>query len=595
MLGLPILFLACAREPLSPGGSRAGHGPDNAQSVWARLAEGVGPQTAPVKLDEYARVRYVAQDRGSDAHGEGSKEKPWASLIHALNQCRDASSDKRVAMLVGAGTYHQTVLGMKPHVDLYGGYDASEWSRDIWKSRTILQGDGIHRILLGASHSRLDGFLLTGGKVRGKGGAILCEGVSPALTNNVFIGNGTLIPVPWKPKLIHEKANDGGAIACLNGASPTIQNNLFVGNTTEAGRGGAVACDLKASPAILRNVFLNNESGLKDPMRSSDGGAISVFEYSHPEIRDNLVIQNKALASNDGGGIFVALWSSPVISGNLIVGNACTDDAGGLFIGGQEHRYGVPLDPVPPPEEFLVHVERNLIVGNTNPNRKSGAMRITMESRAELVNNIVAGNNGGVYLQRSELVLRNNTILQDARFVEEKETVGPGNFVNNIFRGGFDLKAKATVAYCNIEGGAPGSGNLDSDPRFFEDGHRGQARAKEPDGQRFELTLERLNGPTLRPNELAGRPVRLGESWTVVRTNDSSRFVVWGTLPPGPISETAIDFEVLPSWHLRPESPCVDSGTNQNAPSRDFEGDSRPLNGTKSLTVDIGADEYQSQ
>jgi hypothetical protein len=144
----------------------------------------------------------------------------------------------------------------------------------------------------------------------------------------------------------------------LNGASPQIENNLFVGNTTEVGRGGAVACHGKASPAIVRNVFLSNEAGQKDPMRSSDGGAISAFDHSHPEIRENLVIGNKALSRNDGGGIFVALWSSPVISGNLIVGNSATDDAGGLFVGGQEHRYGVPLDPVPPAAHFLVRVDR---------------------------------------------------------------------------------------------------------------------------------------------------------------------------------------------------------------------------------------------
>jgi hypothetical protein len=547
-----------------------------------------------VKLNEYGLVRYVSQDKGSDAQGEGSKEKPWGSLSHAINQCRDASADKPVAVLVAAGTYRQASLAMRPYVDLYGGHDSSDWSRDIWSYRTVLQGDGTRRILLGANHARLDGFYLTGGKVRGKGGAILCEGVAPTLTNNVFTANGTLIPVPWKPKQIHEKANDGGAIACLNGASPRIQNNLFAGNTTEAGRGGAVACDSKASPSILRNVFLNNVSGQKDPMRSSDGGAISVFEYSHPEIRDNLVIQNEALGSNDGGGIFVALWSSPVISGNLIVGNACTDDAGGLFIGGQEHRYGVPLDPVPPPETFRVRVEGNMIAGNANPNANSGAMRITMESRAELVNNIVARNQGGVYLQRSELLLRNNTFLQGVRFVEEKETVGPGNFVNNILRGGFDLKAKATVAYCNVEGGAQGAGNLDSDPLFFEDGHRGQARIREQSDRRFETTLERLNGSALRRNELAGRPARVGESWTVVQSNDSSRVVVWGSLPSGLASAAAFDFEVLPSWRLRAESPCVDSGTNQDAPSKDFEGDPRPLSGRKSLTVDIGADEYKS-
>jgi len=592
VLWLMLLALGCTREAISPG-EASKQSRDYGESVWARLAGSVGPQNVSVEPTAYAVVRYVSQAMGSDHKGDGSKEKPWSSLNHALEQCREATPDKRAAILVGSGTYREASLALRPYVDFYGGYDSSNWRRDIWKHQSILDGQGTRRILVGADHARVDGFLITGGRIRGKGGAVLCEGVSPILSNNVFTANGTLSPEPWKPKLIHETANDGGAIVCLNGASPRIENNLFVGNTTEVGRGGAVACHRKASPAIVRNVFLNNEAGLKDPMRSSDGGAISAFDHSHPEIRENLVIANKALARNDGGGIFVALWSSPVISGNLIVGNACTDDAGGLFLGGQEHRYGVPLDPVPPADQFLIRVDRNIFVGNANPNKNSGATRITMETRAELTNNIVAENGGGLYLQRSEVVLRNNTVLQKVNFVEEKETVGPGVFVNNIFWGGLDLNAKATVAYCNVKGGAQGVGNVDRDPLFVEDGKKGQTRFKDHDGQRCSTMFEVTGSPGLRANELAGRPIRLGENWTTVKSNDASRIVVWGSPQTLPAADASFDFEVLPTWHLRSQSPCIDSGTHEKAPAKDFEDDPRSLEGGKSLAVDIGADEYR--
>jgi hypothetical protein len=179
------------------------------------------------------------------------------------------------------------------------------------------------------------------------------------------------------------------------------------------------------------------------------------------------------------------------------------------------------------------------------------------------------------------------------KLIEEKETVGPGVFVNNIFVGGLDLKAKTAVAYCNVKGGAPGVGNVDRDPLFVADGAKGLTRVKDHDGQHFVTTLELTGSPGLRANELAGRPIRLGKNWTVVKSNDASKIIVWERSPALPSADTSLDFEVLPTWRLRLQSPCIDSGTNQDAPAKDFEDDPRPINGGKSLTVDIGADEYR--
>ena len=47
-------------------------------------------------------------------------------------------------------------------------------------------------------------------------------------------------------------------------------------------------------------------------------------------------------------------------------------------------------------------------------------------------------------------------------------------------------------------------------------------------------------------------------------------------------------------YHLRCDSPCIDTGINENSPSRDFEDDPRPVDGNfdGNLTVDMGADEF---
>jgi hypothetical protein len=50
-------------------------------------------------------------------------------------------------------------------------------------------------------------------------------------------------------------------------------------------------------------------------------------------------------------------------------------------------------------------------------------------------------------------------------------------------------------------------------------------------------------------------------------------------------------------YHLRPGSPCIDAGANDVAPSTDWEGNTRPVDGDRDGTAiaDMGADEYLPQ
>ncbi len=531
------------------------------QTVAMRAAVDPGPaSSSPVDLSGYRVVLHVDQAHGDDIKGDGSKEHPFSGVIAAIEAAGRPAAGSRVAVLVSAGHYRQPAFALKPHVDLYGGFAAPGGVRDVYRHATVLDGEGRHRIAFGADDARIDGVHFVDGRVQGKGAALLCDGTSPVVTHCIFRGNRTLIPVPWAPPLLHETAHDGGAVMVLNGASPTIEHCLFYANTTECGRGAALAADRSARPRVVANVFANNRAGLDDPMRSSDGGAVSYFDWSGGVFEDNVVVANESLSRNDAGGMFVALWSAPAIRRNVFVANESGDDAGGLFLGGQEHRYDAPLDPYPPADRFDILVEGNLFVGNINGSRNSGAMRVTMESRARFTDNVIAENAGGFYLQRSEIVAERNTVWQDWRFVEDKASLGPSRFIGNILKGPAEaVEARVTFTGNMAGGDVPGGPHRPVEDVFLADGVRGELASLHFDPETMTTVL--VTKERLPPGvDYAGRAIKLadnlarGGQWRVVSVAEGSKILIWGRLDA--VTKAPAYFEILRTFTPKPDVPA---------------------------------------
>ena len=543
-----------------------------------------GPATTAVDLDPYTRILHVSTTTGSDSTGTGTPESPYASITQALASALAASAASntdattatdaaRTAILIAAGTYNVHNLALQPNIDLYGGFNPTTWTRDIQAHQTILDARNEGRVLIASTSAaataatttttaatttattnpRIDGLHIHNGLTRAPGGGILIDGTSPVLTNNVFTQNATLTPAAWAPKYLHETAHDGGAIYCRNGGAPEIRNNLILANTTETGRGAGIAFDHNCDGVIVDNVLIGNIAGTADPMRSSDGGGISVFNHSSPEISGNVVLHNKALHNNDGGGIFVAYWSSAKVRNNVIVANHGGDDGGGLFVGGQEHRYDRPFDPMPSAEEFFVEVTGNRFFGNTNPSRNSGATRITMESRGRVTGNVAALNNG-FYLQRSELEVSDNTILEDTLLIETKEGLEPTRFSNNIVSGSLEHDGTAVVSESLVRDGAAGEGNVAGQPEFIEDGKELQVLATSYSSSSHQTQVD--VAALLPADDLAGRVVVSGSDWGVVHTAAGRHLTLWGDL------RSATEIRLLPTYRQTTSSPGFGKGVD---------------------------------
>ncbi len=539
---------------------------------------GPGPRVEEVNVSAYRAVYYVSPS--ATMEGNGTREKPWKSLDQALAKVPRASSASRYAVLVSQGTVAVETIRMKEHVDLFGGFSSTGWKRDLTGYPSVLSGGQSRRVLVGASHAILDGFTVRSGRVRGKGAGLLCDGTSPVIRNNVFVENTTLAPFNWAPKNLHEVANDGGAIYAANGAAPVIEHNLFVGNITESGRGAGIAFHGRCRGRISDNVFLDNVTGTQDPKRSSDGAAVSVFDWSSPTIENNLFIGNRALASNDAGGLFIALWSSPAVIGNVFVGNEGTDDAGALFFGGQEHRYDSPLDTLPDRQSFFVVIDRNYFAGNTNSAHNSGALRFTMEGRGRFSNNVCLQNEG-VYFQRSEVEIVHNTILDPFRIVETKEGLGPSKLINNIIWAPLVIEAPVLLNHCNLQEMRDGHGNISRQPELLKDESTLLVESAIYQADQFISSLKISGGSDL--SHFVGRAVKAGEKWSIVHSAVGQTVTVWGDL------NGSRELRFPASGHLAPESPGVDAGLGVASVSHDLDGQKRP----QGKAHDLGADEVR--
>jgi hypothetical protein len=479
-----------------------------AAAVVAVAAQAAGPATTPIRPGP----EDLLVSPGT-ARAEG--RRLFGTLRSALAAARPG---RRI--LVAAGIYRENELPLVPGVALYGGFDPSFRQRDIVRYATVIDGGGRGRLFQCAEGAIVDGFRLQGGAARGPGGAILCDGLSPELSNNVWQGNRTLAPAGWKPRYLHEDAHDGGAVACLNGCRALIRANLFRGNRTEIGRGGALAA-VRAAPRILENVFFDNEAGLKDPMRSSDGGAVSLYDRSHAEFAGNVVLSNRALNRNDAGGLFVALWSAPRIAGNVFAGNYGDDDGGALFVGGQKHHYETPLDPLPPAEVFTVRIEGNLFAGNRNSSGNSGAFRITMESRAVLARNLTVENEG-VYFQRSEIRALGNVFLDDVRVTETKAGLGGYLFRGNRFGKGFSSDVPVAEEASVHRPAGPEEPELAAVAVFLESARRAP-----------ELGMTIVELREAFRTEWRLRVLQCGDRWAVMESGEGRRARLWGELGGG--------------------------------------------------------------
>lgn len=588
------------------------------------FVEDAGPQTVKVPFELYQEIRYAVPATGSGQEGDGTREKPWHGIRGALAMVQDASDKKRYAILAAGGSYIESEINLKEWVDLYGGFDASSWERDINQNESTLNADNKGRVLIGTNHSRLDGFTITGGKTNDFGAGVYLKEASPTLSNNRIILNRTMRPSDFNTAHAnHQEGNGGGGICCLH-SSPRILHNLIADNSTGVGNGAGILLLGKSEAVIQGNLITGNETGVEDEdTRSSNGGAIACSHYASPLIQGNVIWENYGGGRGDAGGLYCEYSSCPRVIGNLFTRNTCDDDGAAVYTMQAAHP----------------HLEGNLFTSNCQGGKGSSVIRISKCGGMTLRRNRVVGNTtsgvtcvNGVFDSASNIYSQNGYGFggKESAFTSYNDTIcdnthggiglesGALYLTNAIVEGnqGDQVCVMSNWPFlfdCLIRGGMvslPGRGdkvpinsdvpdtfrgqmNFDTPPGFLDDSLSGKVKTITYDAP-TRCTVLAIDEPVLKTDQLADRPVKIGNIWGLVRSNSEKKLTLWGDFNKDLQGIQEMSFFIPKTYHLMEDSPCIDRGKNLGAPSLDIDGEARPLHRLSEQKVDVGADEFVS-
>ncbi|MFH1734827.1 MAG: right-handed parallel beta-helix repeat-containing protein [bacterium] len=319
------------------------------------------------------------------------------------------------------------------------------------------------------------------------GGGVYCNGSSPVLRSCVISSNyanasgggifcNNLSVVTVESTVLSENIADvfGGGIACLtpNYASVVLDSSTLAGNQAE--KGGGISLDSGCIGEIVGCMFSGNHASL-------DGGGIYCFN-SQLIVGYSTIVDNQA-PNNYGGGVYMEDCENNHFFNNVVQYNVaghgagiiwwCEDGlienndisynesivltAGGISIIGspivQNNILNWNITPIESGHCIdMAYSSNPIIQGNQICYNNRGAIGASVDSSPELINNTICNNGTQAFWvwSNSHQFGRNNIIY--------------GNGSPFVIYGGCSI----TLEYSLVEGGWPGTGNIDTDPLFVD-------------------------------------------------------------------------------------------------------------------------------
>lgn len=334
-------------------------------------------------------------------------------------------------------------------------------------SETVLQGFTIQSGRIGGSEIPPDNMVWNLSPTHPVGGGIYCEFSGPSIINC---------------RIINCRAEIGGGIGCV-GASPVISDCVIMncraggfGPAESGGRGGGIGLIRQCSARII-NCNVKDNTGYYN----SFGGGL-YCRNSAARVVGCDISHNNASGNINGGGVYCSGLLADMMLQNCIISHNTAENGAGIFA---EAERGI---------------ETTECIGVDCPRCRVTVANCTV-AHNRISNPMPSSAAGGVYSNCGNITVKNSIVWYN-----------DGSQMILI-----DPHSNSPVVFSDVQGGYPGSGNIDEQPLFAPTGI--------PD-----YHLQSLYG---RYVPQSGQWVRDGEHSPCIDAGDSSDSVGQEPVPNG--------------------------------------------------------------
>lgn len=412
---------------------------------------------------------YVSPN-GSDLHGDGTRNRPFATINHALFI---AHINNATTIHVAIGTYSITDsdgIRITKNIMLLGGYDPITWQRYPYKEKedrqqhqTLLQyqgsSNGLSTMPIATltiqgpevtAETIVEGFIIQA-KLTGQYCAALyiVDDASPTIQYNTINGSTNIATLrsyaiysyfaqPTIKKNYIDAKNAGFTYAIYNyNSQPTINNNIIVGGSAHTGNAYGIL-NVYASGSIYQNIItggvsisnttssyaLYNNSSFVSIFSNDINGGTGPMSYgiyncmaSSPDIYNNVIYAGDATASRSFGVFCVNANTMPRIYNNTIHHGTHADNSQS-FSG----SYGIYISDT----NAHPDIKNNILFGNGSPKGYGLYIATSTGSFSELANN-------NFYSVETLLAILNGTTITPYNTIDDINNLGnaENNYIDN--------------------------------------------------------------------------------------------------------------------------------------------------------------------
>lgn len=330
-------------------------------------------------------------------------------------------------------------------------------------SNTALLGGGLY---LGYSATLINNIITSNTAAVNGGGGLYLFNSHATLTGNSIYSNTAMV---YYDEYGFPSGGQGGGLHLYN-SSATLVSNVVQGN--KAGNGGGLLLVL-SNAMLIDNTVQDNWTSITVGGKDVSVGGGLLLDSSHVTLNGNTIADNSASAC--GGGLYVT-GSDATFTHNTVANNQAyrftLPSGGGLCLGNSTAAF--TGDTIAGNWSMngggVASWSSNLTLTNVivNSNRGNG---ISNSGNLMLANVIVHSNDGDGISSSGNSRLANVTfhgnrgygIAHDDGSLTLINSIVWGNSLDQITS---TADSTPTVLYSDVQGGYPGVGNIDADPRF---------------------------------------------------------------------------------------------------------------------------------